>query len=440
MAASDAKPVPRKNSAYRFYFAIRKPSDSTLITTWTGQDSEVSLDGAAFADCTNEATEIGTSGAGYIDLTASEMNADAVLLKVSVTNTGAVPLIFVLYPDEAGDYRADAVMVGGQTASASGTVTFPGTIASTTNITAGTITTVTNLTNAPTAGDLTATMKTSIGTAVAASAVASVTGNVGGNVTGTVGGIAGTTTTLDALQTALDAAHGAGSWATATGFSTLTAADVWAAGTRTLTSLSGLTVDTVTNLTNLPSIPANWLTAAGTAADFTTEIQSGLATAASIAALNNLSAAQVNAEVDTALTDVGLTTTVTGRIDAAVSSRMATFTYTTPPTAVQNRQEMDANSVGLAAIFARTDVATSTRATVGDIPTASQIATAWGVRDLGYGVTADEYLQGYLPRVVFAADGLTATVYCGDDTTVLQSLTATRLQTTVGGLRSTDPV
>ena len=56
--------------------------------------------------------------------------------------------------------------------------TFPTTVASTTNITAGTITTVTNLTNAPTAGDFTATMKTSIGTAVAASAVASVTAGV----------------------------------------------------------------------------------------------------------------------------------------------------------------------------------------------------------------------------------------------------------------------
>jgi len=49
-----------------------------------------------------------------------------------------------------------------------GTVTFPTTetLASTTNITAGTITTVTNLTNAPTAGDLTATMKASVNTEV----------------------------------------------------------------------------------------------------------------------------------------------------------------------------------------------------------------------------------------------------------------------------------
>jgi len=42
-------------------------------------------------------------------------------------------------------------------------------LATATNITAGTITTVTNLTNAPTAGDLTATMKTSVTTAASSS-------------------------------------------------------------------------------------------------------------------------------------------------------------------------------------------------------------------------------------------------------------------------------
>jgi hypothetical protein len=38
---------------------------------------------------------------------------------------------------------------------------------------------------------------------------------------------------------------------------------------------------------------------------------------------STLTAAQVNAETDTALADVGLTSTVTGRIDAAISSRLA---------------------------------------------------------------------------------------------------------------------
>lgn len=69
-----------------------------------------------------------------------------------------------------------------------------------TNITAGTITTVTNLTNAPTAGDLTATMKASVTTAATAAtptvssvsgSVGSVAGNVGGNVVGSVGSVAG---------------------------------------------------------------------------------------------------------------------------------------------------------------------------------------------------------------------------------------------------------
>lgn len=51
------------------------------------------------------------------------------------------------------------------------------------------------------------------------------------------------------------------------------------------------------------AMAADVMTAAAAAADLTTELQSGLATAASIAALNNLSAAQVNAEVDAALAD-----------------------------------------------------------------------------------------------------------------------------------------
>ena len=71
-----------------------------------------------------------------------------------------------------------------------------------TNITAGTITTVTNLTNAPTNGDLTATMKTSVTTAATAATP------IAASVTGNVGGIAGTITTLDALDTAQDTQHG----------------------------------------------------------------------------------------------------------------------------------------------------------------------------------------------------------------------------------------
>lgn len=64
--------------------------------------------------------------------------------------------------------KVDVETIKTQAVAAAGAVTFPGTIASTTNITGGTITTVTNLTNAPTAGDFTATMKTSVETAAVA--------------------------------------------------------------------------------------------------------------------------------------------------------------------------------------------------------------------------------------------------------------------------------
>ncbi len=59
----------------------------------------------------------------------------------------------------------DVDQIKTQAVTAAGAVTVPGTIASATNITAGTITTTTNLTNAPTAGDFTATMKTSLNAA-----------------------------------------------------------------------------------------------------------------------------------------------------------------------------------------------------------------------------------------------------------------------------------
>ncbi len=68
-------------------------------------------------------------------------------------------------PATAGILDVNVKNIDNDAASASGTVTFPNaTLASTTNITAGTITTVTNLTNAATSGDLTATMKASVNT------------------------------------------------------------------------------------------------------------------------------------------------------------------------------------------------------------------------------------------------------------------------------------
>lgn len=112
MGVTDSRPVPKKNVIYRHTFAIRDVNGD-LVTTWAGIDSELSLDGGAFSDATNEAAEIGTSGIGYIDITAAEMNYDVVVLKVTVTNTNSKDYVVVIYPEEAGDIRTDITQISG---------------------------------------------------------------------------------------------------------------------------------------------------------------------------------------------------------------------------------------------------------------------------------------------------------------------------------------
>lgn len=115
MASTDARPVPRKNAAYRITFPILD-ADGDLVTGATGLDSEVSKDAGTFADCTNEATEIATSsGMYYLDLTSTEMNADCVAVIVKTSSSGAKTTPVVLYPEEAGDIRVNVTQVNSDT-------------------------------------------------------------------------------------------------------------------------------------------------------------------------------------------------------------------------------------------------------------------------------------------------------------------------------------
>lgn len=113
MASTDAKLVPTKNAAYRVTFPVLD-ADGDLVTGATGLDSEVSLDGGTFADCTNEATEIATaSGLYYLDLTAAEMNADTVSVIVKTSSSGAKTTVLTFYPQEAGDLACNVTQVAG---------------------------------------------------------------------------------------------------------------------------------------------------------------------------------------------------------------------------------------------------------------------------------------------------------------------------------------
>jgi hypothetical protein len=239
MAATDARPVPIKNTAYRHYFHYWK-TDSTMLTSITGADTEVSKDGGTFTDCTNEFTEIGTSGPGYIELTSTEMNADSVVIKSTCTNTGAVPYIYYLYPEEAGDIRANAAQLGGTTQTGrdigasvllssgtgtgqlsltSGLVTLAGVTHTNAVIpTVTTTTTATNLTNLP---SIPASWLTAAGIAgsalngkgdwpvgktgyslTATTGLGNQTANITGNLSGSVGSVTGAVGSVTAAVTA----------------------------------------------------------------------------------------------------------------------------------------------------------------------------------------------------------------------------------------------
>jgi len=74
-------------------------ADGDLVSAATTPDSEVSLNGDTFADCTNEATEIATtSGMWYLLLTAAEVTADVIAIISKSATSGMKTTPIVLYP------------------------------------------------------------------------------------------------------------------------------------------------------------------------------------------------------------------------------------------------------------------------------------------------------------------------------------------------------
>ncbi len=155
---------------------------SRLAPTTAGRTLDVSTGGEAGIDWANVGSP--TTSVNLSSTTISTSQAVASVSGAVGSVTGAVGSV-------TARVTANTDQLAGQTVTAAAGVTFPTSVASPTNITAGTITTVTNLTNAPTNGDLTATMKTSVTTAATAATptAAAVTGNVGGNVVGSVGSL-----------------------------------------------------------------------------------------------------------------------------------------------------------------------------------------------------------------------------------------------------------
>jgi len=118
MAATDATSQPVKAQAYRVYGVVVNTSTGNPITGGltglsTAGNRQVSLDGAAFANATNDPVEIGTTGYFYWDLTATEATADHLRGRVLASNANArefsVSLYMVDLSEVAG--RADLATV-----------------------------------------------------------------------------------------------------------------------------------------------------------------------------------------------------------------------------------------------------------------------------------------------------------------------------------------
>lgn len=96
MAATDVSPFPIKNLAFRAHLLLLD-ADGDPVTGGGGLDAEISKDGGAFTDCTNAETEIG-NGWYYVELTATEMNADTVIVVLKSSTTGAKTGHMIVHP------------------------------------------------------------------------------------------------------------------------------------------------------------------------------------------------------------------------------------------------------------------------------------------------------------------------------------------------------
>lgn len=285
----------------------------------------------------------------------------------------------------------------------------------------GTVDTATNLTNAPTAGDLTAAMKTSVTTAATA-ATPTINATQAFSNTGTwTGNIVGTLSTVTTL-TNLPAVTA--DWLTAAGVKAdavtkiqsglATPINITAASGIALAANQHVIVDsgTVTTLTNLPAITTDWLSAAGVSAAAVTKIQSGLATPTNISAgtitnVTNLTNAATVGDITTAMK-----TSIQAAADAAITSNVLILEIeseadgiaaipTSNPSAVAIRSEIDSNSTQLAIIISNeatinANVLTRLPTTSYTIPpTLSQIASqVWSTSLTGTAFTTGE--AGYV--------------------------------------------
>ena len=94
IAPISAIELVRQKNVATYIFVPLIDADGDIVTSATGLDSETDTfaDGTApngFADLTNEAVEIGSTGWYYLSLTQAEMNFDYIAIQIKTSTSGA---------------------------------------------------------------------------------------------------------------------------------------------------------------------------------------------------------------------------------------------------------------------------------------------------------------------------------------------------------------
>jgi hypothetical protein len=99
MAATYAKHTPLKGHPIRISWAIFDMSIGRAYSGGlTGLSATVSKDGGNYASTTSSPVEIQTSGTGYLELSAAEMTADTVIVKISCTDPDSSQVVEIINP------------------------------------------------------------------------------------------------------------------------------------------------------------------------------------------------------------------------------------------------------------------------------------------------------------------------------------------------------
>jgi ActR/RegA family two-component response regulator len=334
---NNALPMPIYGQPFSVVLPILD-ADGDLVTGATG-DSEISKNGDTFADCTNEATEIGSTGMYYLTLTGTEMTADVVAIQ---TKSSGKTTPIVLYPAKLPVIRTGTV---GANAADGTTVQLDSSAVAVDDFYNGcpVAVVIDSVTEIRIISDY-------VGSTKVCSVSPSFNTAPDNNDTFTVYQPWGRMVVQAHVTSLADSVISAAKFAS----NALDA--VWSTTTRLLTAGTNIVLAKGTGVTGF----------------------------------NDLSAAAVNAEVDTAISDVGLTTTITGRIDAAVSTRASQTSVDTID---------DFLDTEVAAIKAKTDNLPS------DPADASDIAAAFTSLNTKVD-TIDDFLDTEIAAIKAKTDGL----------------------------------